>query len=90
MDIFKILYAVFFFVCVAISATIIFHIIRYSYNKAATVTTLIIFITVTSVLLLVNSILFSSLHLEKISPIDNFNNLIDSKNEDDKPWKTPF
>lgn len=88
MDIFKIIYAIFFFVCIAISVTIIFHIIRYSYNKTATVVMLVVFITITSVLLLTSSILFSSLNLKKISPIDNFNNLIDSKDKNDKPWKT--
>ncbi|GBE16979.1 hypothetical protein BMS3Abin15_00803 [bacterium BMS3Abin15] len=90
MDIFKILYTVFFFICIAISVTIIFHIIRYSYNKAATVLMLIVFIVVTSTLLFANSVLFSSMKLEKVLPIDSINNLIDSKNQDDKPWKTPF
>jgi len=50
------------------SLVIVFHIIRYSYNKTATALMLIIFICAMGLLLMLNIILFYSINFGKILP----------------------
>jgi hypothetical protein len=48
---------------------IVFHIVRYSYNKTAKLTMLLIFVPVVSILLFTNFILFSQIQIENIFSI---------------------
>jgi len=50
------------------SLVVVFHIIRYSYNKMATALMLIIFICVMGSLLMLNIVLFYSINFRKIFP----------------------
>lgn len=80
-----VIYWFFIGACIFCSVVVVFHLIRYSFNKAATVLMLLIFIPVTAALIFVNFLLFSSIDMEELIP---HNNLTTEKSEE--LWKIPF
>jgi hypothetical protein len=64
--IFSVVYIIFFLFWIIASLFVVYHIVRYSLDKKAAVLMLLIFISVTSLLLLTNVILFSSLRLDEM------------------------
>ena len=66
--IFQLLYAAVLLIFFLLSAFIVFHIVRYSYNRSSSVIMLVIFLTFTGLLIFSNIILFANLPLEEMLP----------------------
>ncbi|EKE15497.1 MAG: hypothetical protein ACD_11C00150G0002 [uncultured bacterium] len=64
--IFQLLYAVVMLIFFLLSLFIVFHIVKYSYDKKTTFLMLMIFLTFTSLLFFSNLILFTQLPLEEM------------------------
>ncbi len=64
-------YYIVLFFAVLSGLFITYHLIKYSYNKAALLLMLIIFCGVLGLLLVLNLSLFSSIHIQDISSIFN-------------------
>jgi hypothetical protein len=65
----QLMYYLVFLMMLLMSLFIVFHIVRYSYNKTAKLTMLLIFVPVVSILLFTNFILFSQIQIENIFSI---------------------
>lgn len=65
----QLMYYLVFLMMLLMSFFIVFHIVRYSYNKTAKLTMLLIFVPVVSILLFTNFILFSQIQIENIFSI---------------------
>jgi len=64
--IFQILYAAVMLVFLLLSTFIVFHILKYSYDKRAAFLMMVIFLTFTGLLFFSNMILFANLPLEEM------------------------
>ncbi len=69
--IFGLLYTVLFLSYVTTAFFIVFHLLRYSIDRKAAVFSTIFFLTVFTILLFTNAVLFFSLPLEDILPLSS-------------------
>ena len=67
---FGLLYTVLFFSYVATAAFIVFHIIRYSLDRKIAFFGVVLFVSVLAVLLFTNAMLFFSLPIETLLPVN--------------------
>lgn len=68
LPVFGLLYTLLFFSCVLAAFFIVFHFLRYSLNRRMALFAITLFLTVFSVLLIVNAMLFLSLPLGTLLP----------------------
>jgi hypothetical protein len=70
--IFGLLYTILFLSYIVTALFIVFHLLRYSIDRASTVFTVTLFLSVFIILLLLNALAFFSLPFESLLPISSY------------------